>query len=283
MPSHRPNAYPAICAMSRYARRDLSSRCAVIFSGAESAVFRPRVIRPTSARITNPKAALSCSAFKTSRASMPRKIGSRSRKGSPRLATPSPKRTESAIQPSTVTWTGLLATRPLIAASVTGGLARQRSLPFSPCFVDGLPAVPCRHRAIGPEPLALALELLRRQQIPQAIGQGVALAHPVVADRPDVEPAKLENQEHFGGPSPDTPDDRQPRDDFLIGEGADPIGGDRAVGDFSCEVPDRGWFVARESHRAKSRRAERQHGLWGKVPIEERDEPAMDGGRRRAG
>src|SRR5206468_9363723 len=68
-----------------------------------------------------------------------------------------------------------------------------------------------------------------------------------------------------------------------IGEGADPIEGDRAVGDFSCEVPDRGCFVARESHRAKSRRAERQHGLWGKVPIEERDEPAMDGGRRRAG
>src|SRR5438445_10623988 len=33
---------------------------------------------------------------------------------------------------------------------------------------DGLPAIPRRHRSVGPEPLTLPLELLRRQELPQA-------------------------------------------------------------------------------------------------------------------
>src|SRR5437899_12968516 len=86
---------------------------------------------------------------------------------------------------------------------------------------DGLPAIPPRHRSVGPEPLALPFTLLRRQELPQAVGQRVALANAIVPDRPHVEPPQLEDQEHLGGPPSDTTDDRQAGDDLLVGEPAE--------------------------------------------------------------
>src|SRR2546430_10116600 len=86
---------------------------------------------------------------------------------------------------------------------------------------DGLPAIPRRHRSVGPEPLALPLEPLRRQELPQAVGQRVAFANAIVPDRPHVEPPQLEDQEHLGGPPSDTTDDRQAGDELLVGEPAE--------------------------------------------------------------
>src|ERR1051326_442442 len=99
--------------------------------------------------------------------------------------------------------------------------SRRMSLPEFTLLPDGLPAIPRRHRPVGPKPLALSRELLRRQQLPQAVGERVAFANAIVPDRPHVEPPQLEHQEHFGGPPSDAAHDRESGDDLLIGETAD--------------------------------------------------------------
>src|SRR2546426_9407148 len=85
----------------------------------------------------------------------------------------------------------------------------RRSLPEFTLLPDGLPAIPRRHRSVGPEPLALALEPLRRQELPQTVGQRVAFANAIVPDRPHVEPPQLEDKEHLGGPPSDASHDRE--------------------------------------------------------------------------
>src|SRR5438034_10852480 len=99
--------------------------------------------------------------------------------------------------------------------------SRRMSLPEFTLLPDGLPAIPRRHRSVGPEPLTLPLELLRRQELPQAVGQRVAFANAIVPDRPHVEPPQLEGQEPPGGPPSDTTDDRQAGDELLVGEPAE--------------------------------------------------------------
>src|SRR5437899_11909923 len=99
----------------------------------------------------------------------------------------------------------------------------RRSLPEFTLLPSGLPAIPRGHRSVGPEPLALSLEPLRRREFPQAVGQRVAFANAVVPDRPHVEPTQLEDQEHLSGPPSDAAHNREARDDVLVGEPADAI------------------------------------------------------------
>jgi len=106
-------------------------------------------------------------------------------------------------------------------------------------FADGSPAIPRGHRAVGPEAFARDLELLRRRQPRQSVGQRVAVAHAIVTDRPHVEPAQLENEEHLGGPASDAAHDRQARDDLLVGEPADAMQGDCPSDYAGSEIPDR--------------------------------------------
>src|SRR2546426_7269290 len=95
------------------------------------------------------------------------------------------------------------------------------SLPELTLLPDGLPAIPRRHRSVGPEPLALPLKLLRRQELPQAVGQRVAFANAVVPDRPHVEPAQLEDQEHLSGPPSDAAHNREAEDVLPLSRAAD--------------------------------------------------------------
>src|ERR1043166_9377618 len=81
--------------------------------------------------------------------------------------------------------------------------SRRMSLPEFTLLPDGLAAKTRRHPPVGAKPLALSRELLRRQQLPQAVGERVAFANAIVPDRRHVEPPQLEHQEHFGGPSSD--------------------------------------------------------------------------------
>src|SRR5256886_8721845 len=99
--------------------------------------------------------------------------------------------------------------------------SRRMSLPGFTLLPDGLPAIPRRHRSVGPEPLAHHVELLRCRQLPQAVRQRVAFANAVLPHRPHVEPPQLEDQEHLGGPPSDTTDDRQAGDELLVGEPAE--------------------------------------------------------------
>src|SRR5207249_1970946 len=101
--------------------------------------------------------------------------------------------------------------------------SRRMSPPEFTLLPDGLPAIPRRHRSVGPEPLALPLKLLRRQELPQAVGQRVALANAIVPDRPHVEPPQLEDQEHLRGPPSDASHDREAGDDLLVDEPAEAI------------------------------------------------------------
>src|SRR3989442_1942980 len=95
------------------------------------------------------------------------------------------------------------------ATRVPAKATTRRSLPEFTLLPDGLPAIPRRHRSVGPEPLALPLELLRRQELPQAVGQRVAFANAIVPDGPHVEPPQLEDKEHLGGPPSDASPDRE--------------------------------------------------------------------------
>src|SRR5437016_13866022 len=125
------------------------------------------------------------------------------------------------------------------------------SLPEFTLLPDGLPAIPRRHRSVGPEPLTLPLELLRRQELPQAVGQRVAFANAIVPDRPHVEPPQLEDQEHLGGPPSDTTDDRPAGDELLVGEPAEAMERDGSIHALRREIPDRGELPAREPRGAK--------------------------------
>src|SRR5256884_7046175 len=89
---------------------------------------------------------------------------------------------------------------------------------------DGLPAIPRRQRSVGPEPLALPLKLLRRQELPQAVGLRVTFANAIVPDRPHVEPPQLEDKEHLGGPPSDASHDREAGEDPPLGGPAQAAG-----------------------------------------------------------
>src|SRR3989442_14992172 len=87
-------------------------------------------------------------------------------------------------------------------------------------FADCSPAIPSGHRAVGPEPFAQGLQLLRRREPLQAVGQCVTFANAVVPNRPHVEPTQLKDQEHLRGPLSEATDARQRRDDVLVAEPA---------------------------------------------------------------
>src|SRR5215469_9462256 len=120
---------------------------------------------------------------------------------------------------------------------ITRSSARQSFGRF-PLRVDGLPAIPGRDGAVRPEPLALVLELLRRQQVRQAVGERVALTDTVILDGPDVEPSKPEDEEHLRGPPSDPAADRELCDDLLVGQAADAAKRDRAARDFRGKIAD---------------------------------------------
>src|SRR5208337_1171333 len=97
--------------------------------------------------------------------------------------------------------------------TMPGRLPGQSAVGGARVQFRGPPAVPGRHRPVRPEPVAERLELPggRRRDLP---GQPIAAADAEVADRPDVQAAQLEEQEHLGRPGPDAAHLRQPRDDL---------------------------------------------------------------------
>src|SRR6266403_4351731 len=113
----------------------------------------------------------------------------------------------------------------------------RMSLPEFTLLPDGLPAIPRRHRSVGPEPLALPLEPLRRQELPQAVGQRVAFANAIVPDGPHVEPPQLEDKEHLGGPPSDASHDREAGDDLLVGEPAEAMERNGSINHLRREIP----------------------------------------------
>src|SRR5450759_3388991 len=78
------------------------------------------------------------------------------------------------------------------------------------------PAVPGRDRPERSKHITFGLEGAGRRQIFQLVRERPALADPVVVNRPHVEPAQLEDQEHLGGPPADASHLHQVRDKLVV-------------------------------------------------------------------
>ena len=90
-------------------------------------------------------------------------------------------------------------------------------------LVDGAPAVEGSDRPVGPELVSLGLEGAGRGRCLELVREGPPLAHAVIVDRPDVEPAQLEHQEHFRSPAADTAHQNQARHQLVVGESFDVV------------------------------------------------------------
>src|SRR5262245_38870105 len=148
--------------------------------------------------------------------------------------------------------------------------------------MDGFPAIPCGYRSVGSEYFSFHIELLGRRELPQAVGQRVAGAHAIVSDRPHVEAAQLEDQEHLGGPPSDATDDREACDDLLVAEPADAVERTGSIQDALGKIADGGDLASREPRGAKLSGRERQDGLGREASVEQGDKPSMDRTRRGA-
>src|SRR5204863_3403986 len=114
--------------------------------------------------------------------------------------------------------------------------------------LGGPPAVPGQDGPERPVGLAERLELARagRRDVPR---EAVAVAYPEVGDRPDVEPAQLEDEEHLRRPWPDAAHARQPGDDLVVGLPGERTRrqDDRAVERLAREVAQRADLGARQA------------------------------------
>src|SRR2546428_1284357 len=144
-------------------------------------------------------------------------------------------------------------------------------------------AIPSGHRAVGPDPFAQGLQLLRRREPLQAVGQCVPFANAVVPTRPHVEPTQLKDQEHLGGPLSDAADDRQRRDDVLVAEPADAMQLNGSIHDLRREISEGSDLAPRESRGAKPSGGECEDGVGREISVEQGDKSSVDGGRRGSG
>src|SRR5256884_172211 len=87
---------------------------------------------------------------------------------SPGAAT-TPRRTARDAQPSP---------RRSSPTGIPPGPSQRMSPPEFTLLANGLPAIPRGHRSVGPEPLALSLELLRRRELPSRAATAAAAAAP---------------------------------------------------------------------------------------------------------
>src|SRR3989441_11847319 len=145
------------------------------------------------------------------------------------------------------------------------------------------PAIRSGQGAVGPEPLPRALQLLRRREPLQAVGQCVTFANAVVPNRPHVEPTQLKDQEHLRGPLSDATDDRQRRDDVLVAEPANAMQPNGSIHDLRREISDGGDLAPRESRGAKPSGGEGEDGVRREISVEQGDKSSVDGGRRGSG
>src|SRR6266576_887657 len=150
-------------------------------------------------------------------------------------------------------------------------------------FADCSPAIPGGHGAVGPEPFAQGLQLLRRREPLQAVGQCVTCANAVVPNRPDVEPTQLKDQEHLRGPLSDATDDRQRCDDVLVRELADALQSNGSIHDLRREISDGTDLAPRESYGAKLSGGKCEDGVGREISVEQGEKSPVDGGRRCSG
>src|SRR5439155_15782167 len=78
------------------------------------------------------------------------------------------------------------------------------------------PEIPGCNRAIGTPFFADLHQLFRRGQFSPSKSLGETFAHTVIIDRPDIRPAKIEQEKHLNCPAPDAAYLCEARDDFVI-------------------------------------------------------------------
>jgi hypothetical protein len=110
------------------------------------------------------------------------------------------------------------------------------------------------------------------------------VAHPEVGDRPDVEPAQLEDEEHLRRPGADAAHARQRADDLVVGlagQGARRQD-ERPVECLRREVAQRADFGTRQADGPQRLVGQREQPLGRDVAVQRRDQPAVDGPGRGA-
>ena len=125
-------------------------------------------------------------------------------------------------------------------------------------LIQRSPEIPGRDGAIRPPFLAVLHQLFRRGKFPFAKSFREAFLHSVIADWPDIRPAKVKQQKHLHSPPTDTAHLCKTGDDFVIAH---------------SEKRASGWHGAVESSsprdlllprfwRAKDQRREVSHPVW---------------------
>ena len=136
-----------------------------------------------------------------------------------------------------------------------------------------------KSRAVGPEHLAQLSQLLGLRQLGQPVGARVALAHAVVVDRPHVQPAELEDQEHLGRPAADAPHAGEPGHDLVVRHPILVAERDGAVEHSGRQVLDRGCLGTGQTRRAKLLERHRVHRGRRRPAVEQGQQAAVDRGR----
>src|SRR6266516_2436560 len=115
------------------------------------------------------------------------------------------------------------------------------------------PEIPRRDRAVRPPSFAEFRELLRRGKLSFAKSLGETFANSVVVHRPDVGPAKIEQEKHLDRPAADAAHRGEARDDFVIAHPDKYAPGWHGTVDcFRCEILQCCGLGARKASRAKS-------------------------------
>ena len=151
----------------------------------------------------------------------------------------------------------------------------------------------CRRRASStrPRPTGRGGTARRAARAPSAVGGAgeveeapVALAHAEVVDRPHVEPAELEHQEHLRGPAPDAAHERELAHDLVVGEARDAVELDvaRRAPSRRGRGSTRPCCAERPARRAASRPGARAPPRASASPSKSGLEAAVDRARRRA-
>src|SRR6476646_4603593 len=99
---------------------------------------------------------------------------------------------------------------------------RQTQITSSPesgapiIVIQRSPKIPGGDRTVGPPPFPQVMELLRRGKFFATEGFCKTFEDPIIGRRPDIKPSKVEEQEHFNGPSANPAHHRQTCDNFFV-------------------------------------------------------------------
>src|SRR5215213_7755747 len=118
------------------------------------------------------------------------------------------------------------AVSPIAAIEILSSAATCLTLfrgSFDGSVVERAPQIEAGEGAVGPPFLREFLQLLRAGQVLHPVGDLYGPPDAEIADRDNVRPTEVEDQEHLGGPGADPVHLDELRDHVLVGELREPL------------------------------------------------------------